>query len=145
MRTSNASVGDEANADLVGASAALVLVGVGLDADRVEGDAPELVLDEREDVRLRHDGVRVHGDVGPEVARVLFLVLALALVLARLQQELDDVAAGEGLEGQEDLHVRGRHADGEGLEVVDVGGEEHVEGGRVLEARTHERVDDACG
>jgi urease beta subunit len=87
----------------------------------------------------------VDGNVRPEVACVLLLVLVLALVLARLEPELDSVAAGERLHLQEDSDVRVWHADGEGLELVDVGGEEHVEGRRTLETGRHERVDDTCG
>ena len=88
--------------------------------------------------------MRVDGDVCPEIARVGLLDLALLVVRPRLELELDVVSGGEGTGSQEYLDVRGRHAHGEALEVLDEGGEEHVEGGRVAEAGHHERVDNAC-
>ena len=87
--------------------------------------------------------MRVDGDVGPEIARVGLLDLVLLIVHPRLELEFDVVSACEGTGVQEDLDVRGRHAHGEALEVLDEGGEEHVEGGRVAEAGHHERVDNA--
>ena len=134
----------ETDADLVGAGAGLLVL-VRLDVDGIERDSGELRLEECERVGLREDGVRVvDGDVGPEIARVGLLDLVLLIVHPRLELELDVVSACEGTGVQEDLDVRGRHAHGEALEVLDEGGEEHVEGGRVAEAGHHERVDNAC-